>query len=199
MGEFNNFSARPVVGLLLAAGRGQRFGSDKRWHRLEDGVPMVVASARNLRRALGDCVAVVRADDSLLARCLRAEGLAIAVCDDAYAGMGASLARGVRASHDADGWLVALGDMPWIRPATIRAVAAQLARGASAVVPVHAGRRGHPVGFGACHRDALLALDGECGGRAILARHADRVERLAVDDPGVLLDLDRAQAAQAAV
>ena len=47
-------------------------------------------------------------------------------CPRAQEGMGASLACGVMASPDASGWIVALADMPWIRPATIQSVAAAL-------------------------------------------------------------------------
>jgi molybdenum cofactor cytidylyltransferase len=35
--------------------------------------------------------------------------------------MGCTLAAGVAASPDAAGWLVTLGDMPFIQPATLRA------------------------------------------------------------------------------
>jgi len=190
-------TAQPV-GLLLAAGRSTRFGGDKRWYPLAGGVPLVVASARRLRAALPDCVAVVRTDDTDLAARLREEGLAVVACADADTGMGSSLACGVRATPAVPGWIVALGDMPWIDPASTRAVAAALVQGALAAAPVYSGRRGHPVGFSARLRADLMALHGAQGARAILHRYAAQVARVAVDDPGVLLDLDRAAAPQEA-
>jgi molybdenum cofactor cytidylyltransferase len=55
-------------------------------------------------------------------------------------------------------------------------------------VPFYQGQRGHPVGFGAEHGEALRGLDGDTGARALLA--ANRVARLDLDDPGILRDVD---------
>ena len=103
--------------------------------------------------------------------------------------MGASLAAAIEASSARAGWIVALGDMPAIRPATIRSVAEALEGGAAIAAPFdRSGRRGHPVGFSHTLRASLLALDGDTGAREILARHA--VTAVVVDDPGIFIDID---------
>jgi molybdenum cofactor cytidylyltransferase len=68
------------------------------------------------------------------------------------------------------------------------ALRAALEQGAPIVVPVHAGQRGNPVGFSRAHREALLALRGDQGARAILKAHP--VSVVSVDDPGVVSDID---------
>lgn len=88
-------AVRGIAGILLAAGSGSRFGSDKLLHRLADGVPMAVQAARRLQAAVGHCVAVVRPGADELTRLLRAEGLRVVVCADAAQGMGHSLAAAV--------------------------------------------------------------------------------------------------------
>jgi molybdenum cofactor cytidylyltransferase len=180
-----------IVGVLLAAGRGERFGGHKLLAPLPDGTAVAVAAARNLDDALPDCIAVLRPGDEILASLLAAEGLRIVVNPDADHGMGTSLARGI-AAGDADGWVIALADMPAIRPATVAAVAAALAAGAPLAAPVYRGQRGHPIGFARRFRDALTALTGDRGGRDILAQHAQELRLIEVDDPGVLLDIDHA-------
>jgi molybdenum cofactor cytidylyltransferase len=104
--------------------------------------------------------------------------------------MGASLAWGVAQSRDADGWLIALADMAWIRPASIRGVAAAVRSAGDIAAPWHAGRRGHPVAFGRDYGVELAALQGDQGARGLLAIHASRLRLLPVDDAGVLRDLD---------
>lgn len=104
--------------------------------------------------------------------------------------MGYSLAAGVAASRDARGWLVALADMPCIRVATLQAVAELIGGGAALAAPSYAGRRGHPVGFAARWRGALLALEGDEGARAILEQSRFLLHVLETDDPGVLQDVD---------
>jgi len=135
-------------------------------------------------------IAVVRPGDAALAAALGASGATIVRCAKAAEGMGASLACGVAASADAGGWVVALADMPWIAPATIRAIANALADGAAIVAPSYRGQRGHPVGFSREYRDALAELTGDAGARSVLQRNPDRLTWVDVDDPGVLRDVD---------
>jgi molybdenum cofactor cytidylyltransferase len=177
--------------LLLAAGAGRRFGADKLSAALPDGTPVAVAAARNLLSAGCEVHAVVRAAEVGIAPALARLGAVLVPCADARLGMGHSLACGVRASLDADGWLIALADMPFVQPASIAAVADALAAGAGIAEPSVGGRRGHPVGFAAEFRAALLQSCGDRGARGLLRAHEDRIVDIAVSDPGVLRDVDR--------
>jgi len=176
--------------LLLAAGRGARFGGDKLIARLPDGTPVGVAALRNLQQAMGSAIAIVRADDAALAGAFRGEGATIVVAERADEGMGASLAAGIAAIGEHDGVVVALADMPWIAPETITRVAEAVRAGARIAAPYYQGKRGHPVGFPPTLREELLALTGDEGARSVIARHAEKMVRIDVDDAGVLRDVD---------
>ncbi len=180
------------VGILLAAGRGRRFdptgAASKLLQPLPGGELVVAASARVLLSSVDTVIAVVPPDDGGVAECLRALGCMVTVCPDADSGMAASLVHALRQAPDAPSWLIALGDMPYVRTSTMLALRAALEQGAPIVVPLHAGQRGNPVGFGRAHREALLALRGDQGARAILKAHP--VSVVSVDDPGVVLDID---------
>ncbi len=180
-----------VCGILLAAGSGSRFGGGKLMHPLPgSGVPMAIHAWRTVKAALPDSAVVVRPGDNALVAAFRAEGARIVECEDAGDGMGRSLASGVRANAYANGWIIALGDMPSLRAGTIAAVARALELHARIVVPTFAGKRGHPVGFPAGFHDELVALRGDAGARTILNTHADQVIELALDDAGTLADVD---------
>lgn len=191
-------TARGPVGILLAAGRGARFGGAKliaplpaASHGVAAGTSVGAAAALHLMAALGDVLAVVRPGDCLLHDALEATGVRVVVCPTADQGMGASLAWGVAAAPGASGFIVALADMPWIAPATIALVAQALQGGAKIVAPVFDHRRGHPVGFAASYGAALRALSGDEGAREILSDPACEVQAIAVDDAGVVRDVDR--------
>jgi molybdenum cofactor cytidylyltransferase len=62
------------AGILLAAGQGTRFGTNKLLHPLADGTPMAVACARTLRSVLSHCIAVVDDAHSAVAGCLAEAG-----------------------------------------------------------------------------------------------------------------------------
>jgi len=183
-------STGKIVGVLLAAGLGRRFGSDKRLQPLADGTPLALAAARSLRAGCDEVLAVLRPGDAALAALLIAADCRVIYCAEAELGMGHSLAAGVRASPQAAGWLIALADMPAIAPASHAAVAAALRRGASIAVPTFTGRRGHPVGFSERWRDELEALQGDQGARRLLQVAPSEIELVTLDDPGILADID---------
>ena len=179
------------MGLLLCGGAGRRFGGDK---LLAGETPIAVRAARNLRASVDRVLAVIPLERAPLRAALEAAGCEILETDRTARGMGASLAAAVEAAAGCDGWIVALGDMPSIHPDTIAAVRHALESGARIAAPHDAtGRRGHPVGFAADLRAELIALDGDTGARAILERHADLLERVATDDPGIFVDIDTPQ------
>ena len=186
-----------LTGILLAAGRGARFGGAKLLapmpaasHGVGAGTAIGVASCLHLLSALPDVVAVVRPGDSVLATQLRAAGARVVECSRADEGMGASLACGILEARDTDGWVVALADMPWIAPATIALVADALNAGAGIAATSHIGVRGHPVGFAKVHYAALSGLTGDEGAKSVLAAHRESVQLIEVTDGGVLRDVD---------
>jgi len=194
----------PVIGLLLAAGAGRRFDPAGERDKLladADGMAVATRSARSLRKACDQVLAVVRPDSAMLRKALVAGGIDEFVeCADADLGMGHSLARGaiVATGRKPRRLVVALADMPWLDGETIRALvaaadAASARPGASRagliVVPQYRGRRGHPVVFGAAHLAALARCEGDRGAAALLAEYP--VERIEVDDAGVIRDVDK--------
>ncbi len=179
------------VGLLLAAGSASRFGSDKLLHPLLHGVPIAVQAARHLKSEVSEVLAVVRPRSEDLSKLLESEGCKVVICERADEGMGASLACAVRAAGAADGYLVALADMPFVRPTSIAAVRDALATGARIAAPYFRTRRGHPVGISATLRIDLETLAGDEGARGILAAHQSEIVKVPVGDPGVIRDIDR--------
>lgn len=159
----------PPTVVVLASGRGERFiASGGRGSKLQ----ALLAGRPVLQRTL-DAV--------------RASGLAWHLEDAGHAGMGDSIAAGVRATRDAGGWLILPGDLPLVRPDTLLAVAQALGKHA-VVVPVCAGQRGHPVGFAAACGDELVLLQGSEGAARVVRSHG--ATELIVDDVGTVTDID---------
>ncbi|MBA3508432.1 MAG: nucleotidyltransferase family protein [Betaproteobacteria bacterium] len=186
-----------IVGILLAAGQGTRFGGAKLLaplptasHSVAAGTPVGVTACRHLLAAVADVVAVIRPGDSALAQQLRDAGARVVECQRADDGMGASLACGVTASPDADGWIVALADMPWLAPETISSVADALTAGADIAAPIVDGERAHPVGFSHRHLAALIALTGDAGAKSLVAANRESMRLIATDDEGARRDVD---------
>jgi molybdenum cofactor cytidylyltransferase len=178
-----------ITGILLAAGQGTRFGSQKLLARLSDGRYVVEASATNLLAAVGRVIAVTGRDERLM-RVLDDCGCQVVVNERAAEGMGTSIGAGVGASLASDGWIIALGDMPFIQPATIEKIKLALEEGAAIVVPTHEGKRGHPVGFARQYGDALSQFEGDAGAKKIIDANIGLTRMVEVGDAGIFADID---------
>lgn len=184
-----------MVGILLAAGFSRRFGPvDKLLQPLPDGRPIALAAAESLVKALPISIAVLRPENKSLEKLLLNAGLKVVFCSEDKQQMADSLSTAIRFSARVegaeDGFVIALADMPDIKPDTISKVARKLGSGASIVIPTFEGQRGHPVGFSAKFRQALEHLQGDEGARAIIKRCSSEVELIATDDAGILADID---------
>lgn len=186
---------RPVVGVLLAAGTGSRFGDGQKLLADCAGEPLVRHAARTLRDAALDGVVAVLGHERERVAAALPDGVDTVDNPDYADGQATSVARGARAAADrgAAAAVFALGDMPCVDPATVDALVAAYRRldretGADIVVPTVEGRRGNPVLFGAAHFDALQDVAGDRGGRALFDEFP--VERVPVDDPGIHRDVD---------
>lgn len=182
----------PPQGILLAAGLGRRFDPegrrDKLLEPLADGRPVLWHSARHLCEALPGSIAVIRAGQAERRRVLEDAGCSVLIGADAEEGMGKALALAVAATADAAGWLVALGDMPWLTPELIREVARALDRPDAVAAPYFQDRRGHPVAFGAAWGGRLARLEGDSGARTLL-QTAD-IRRVACITADIIRDVD---------
>ncbi|QLH80884.1 nucleotidyltransferase family protein [Halosimplex pelagicum] len=182
-----------VAGVLLAAGDSDRFGERDKLLATLDGGPLVRHAARTLADAeVGPVAAVVDPGSTGVRDALAGLDVAVVGNPDAAAGQAASVRHGVAWARDrADAVVFALGDMPRVDPETVdRLVAAYRDGRGSALAAGYEGERGNPVLFDGRHFDALAAVEGDTGGRAVFER-ADDAAVVETGDPGVRLDVDR--------
>jgi molybdenum cofactor cytidylyltransferase len=181
--------------IVLAAGQGSRFrqvaGEDKdklladcagRDGAVRSVIEQVLV---NLPESLGKRVLVTTEDRPQVKRMAQAYGCEIVLIEST--GMGDSIAAGVAVCPELSGWLIVLGDMPFILPSSIERVVAGIADDCVSV-PVQAGEYGHPVGFGRSFGPGLMGLSGDHGAKPLFAQ--GRVVEVAVEDGGVLWDVD---------
>ncbi len=185
--------------VIPAAGASRRFGvADKLLAPFgEGGAPIVRHTVEAACRSrAGAVVVVVRAGPPGEAVGAALQGLdaRIVVNPDAEAGMGSSVAVGVRSVGAAfPGIMVLPADMPWITAEWLDQLIAvfEAAEGRSIVVPLNAlGEQRNPVIWPAELAVGLAGLTGEMGGKGLLARHADRVARVTAPGEHVLRDVD---------
>jgi molybdenum cofactor cytidylyltransferase len=179
------------VGILLAAGKSRRFGSNKLLQPITDNTPMLLVAAQKLVNVLPESITVINQELMPYTDQLEQLGMRVVVNEQANRGMGSSIACGILASQDATGWLIALADMPYLKIETITLLANKLKNGVDMVAPVIKQQRGHPVGFNQRYKDELIALNDDVGARHIIAHYQNQLELISTNDVGVLMDVDQ--------
>lgn len=158
----------PTV-IVLASGRGERFRAA--------GGPM-----HKLQADLCGKTVLQRTLDAVLA-----SGLRWHLEDQGLPGMGDSIAAAVRATPDANGWLILPADLPLVLPSTLQTLATACPQ-APVLVPTVNGQRGHPVRFARTLGAQLAALSGPKG--AVALTLGPGATELTLEDSGCVLDID---------
>lgn len=191
-----------IAALVLAAGRGRRFGAESKLTVPFRGRPLVRAAVETALASPARPVVVVSGHwrDALEAA-LDELAIRLVANPDPDLGLGSSLRLGLQAlPAGIDGVVVMLGDMPLVTADHIaRLIAAFEAHQRTAIcVPTCEGARGNPVLWPAWSFPRLAAIEGDRGGRVLLGPLAGSVVEVAMADDGVLIDVDDAAALAAA-
>jgi CTP:molybdopterin cytidylyltransferase MocA len=187
-----------TAAIVLAAGHADRMGSNKLVLPLGAGTVI----GRVVLTALAACDRVVvviglhdqetRTAAEQAAHSAGAEQRVKVVEAVTYdPGMFISIQEGLRHTKDADAVLIFPGDIPLVLPDTARAVRdAALRSKVGVAVPACGGRRGHPVAIDARHIAELLSMSEHATLREFMAGLSSPAEVVAVEDTGMLLDMD---------
>jgi molybdenum cofactor cytidylyltransferase len=160
-------SAR-VVGVLLAAGQGTRFGGNK-LEALLDGEMLGLLVAQTLAGlGLERLVAVCNPGCTSLNAALAGLGFEVSLNLQPEAGLSTSLRIAVEQAGGADAMLIALADMPFV-PASHFAALISASDAERSVASSLAGQKMPPALFPRAMFPALLAAEGDVGARGLLA------------------------------
>jgi molybdenum cofactor cytidylyltransferase len=190
-------SEKEICPIILAAGKSQRFGSDKLLHVLPyngNNKPLILHSLMPWLDVFDHINVVVRSDNHALIQMLAdselVSRLTLIKAINPEKGMSASLVSGIEANRTADGWLIGLSDMPFIQSSVIIKSLEALNTGAEITLPTYNGKRGHPVGFSSVFCSQLLALSGDKGAKEIIASSPDNITFIDSPDDGICQDID---------
>ena len=182
-----------IGALILAAGSGRRMGGGNKLLQLVRGVPMVrrVVNAAQASRCTSVVVVTGFAAEDMH-DCLADIDVRFVHNPDHPTGMASSLRCGLAAQEaEVAAVVVLLADMPWIDGSHIdRLIAAFDPLLPRILVPTKDGRRGNPVLWPRAFFAEMSQVEGDVGARALLDRHADRVDFLACDDDAIFSDVD---------
>ncbi len=187
-----------VQPIVLAAGRSSRSGAQNKLLSRMNGHTVVRQTLSAINQAgFSTPILVTGHEGDTVDAAL--SGLAYSrVHNDAFKdGMASSLKLGLESvPAETEFACVCLGDMPFVKPDTLKALAEAANRLSEfkIFIPTFNGKRGNPVMWHRDMVDALMAVEGDKGGRALIHDHEALVCEVPVDDHGILIDLDTPEA-----
>lgn len=183
----------PVAAIVLAAGQGSRMGGGKLLLPIGD-VALIALTVRQLLAVpVADIVVVIGVYGSAVQQSLQELPVRFAVNPDPNSEMVESIRKGLALIDPTNiqAFLILPGDMPLVRPSTVRAVAqALLESDRTVAVPLFGNRKGHPVVFRADLYETVLTFRSLQGIRPLVHGENIRPLQVPVDDEGVVTDVD---------
>lgn len=171
-----------LAAIVLAAGKGERFGGGKLAASLAGRPLLDHAVAIALASPAERVIVVARPEVRPM------EHPSAVKLDLVSAGLADSLRAGTAAAGDVDGVLIFLGDMPLV-PTGMAARLVEAIGDGLAALPTWEGRPGHPVLLSRRAFALVDGLEGDEGLGRVLRGRSD-VVRLPVAEEGVVLDVD---------
>ncbi|MDJ0839173.1 MAG: nucleotidyltransferase family protein [Acidobacteriota bacterium] len=185
--------------VVLAAGASRRMGAENKLLMSWRGRPLIAHMVHTLHVADIGEVIVVLGHQAQAVQAVLPEGARTVFNARWEEGMTTTIAAGVNAASETEGYLICLADQPLLQAGDLQDLADQfrlgLARDRRCIgVPFYRGRRGNPVFFARAWRSALLSQSGQGGCRPLVKANPRHVLPLEAANDHVLLDMDTPQA-----
>lgn len=179
--------------ILLSAGESRRMGSPKALlpHQGQTFIERICTAF--LTAGVDELIVVLGARAEEIARVVPVHSALRCVVNSRYSqGQLSSLMVGIGAlSPESEAAVVNLVDHPLVSSATIKAVIESFRRApVPIVIASYNGQRGHPVLFSSQVYGEILAAPLDQGAKVVVRKDPARVREIALDDPGILADID---------
>ncbi len=192
-----------AVAILLAAGESRRMGQLKALLPWQGDTLLGCQVSSLLQAGISQVVVVLGHKRDRLLPLLEGQDRVFPVFNPDYqAGKTTSIKTGLRARQAADAQTLVLLNVD--QPRTSETISALLSRHQSSdcliTIPVFQGKGGHPIILDCSLLPELLEIaEASQGIRAVVRKHEERMQRVEMDTPEVLWDLNTPEQYQAAV
>jgi len=183
-----------ISALVLAAGESKRMVEHNKLLLPFAGKTIIECAVDAILQAnVAEVIVVLGHEAAAIQNALRERPLRFTFNPDFRRGMASSIHAGLAAlSPAAQAVMITLADQPLLQTEELNFLIAEFSRAAekSIGVPTFNGQRGNPVIFDLRFRGEMLALQGDVGGKSILARHPEAVLEVAMPTASILEDAD---------
>jgi molybdenum cofactor cytidylyltransferase len=185
-------SEKMISGILLAAGESRRMGRPKLLLPWGKATILEKVVDNYLKAKISELIVVVGANQEAIKEMLISRPVVIVENPQYREGMGTSIGKGIHAATgQAEGYLIGLGDQPFITSDMINSLIAVFSEEHPGIaICSYKKETGHPVIFARKFRQALCNLKGDAGGRTIIRQHGEEVKYVDIGSEAIFMDID---------
>jgi molybdenum cofactor cytidylyltransferase len=178
--------------ILLAAGRSERMGRLKQLMPFGESTILEQVLDNLLGAKIDEVIVVVGHQAEEITKAIATKPVKIMFNPNYEEGMSTSIIAGlILVDPNAEAVILALGDQPLVDSQTINRLIDEFQKQDKGIaVPTYKGKRGHPVIFAIKYKAELFELKGDIGAREVIKNHPDDLLEVAVDNEGVIADID---------
>jgi molybdenum cofactor cytidylyltransferase len=185
-------SKKNISVIILAAGESRRMGRPKLLLPIK-GYLIIEHTVNAFSCSIvNEIIVVLGSNHEEIIKATSDKPVKVVVNNDYRNGMSTSIKAGILAAgKEAQGFMIALGDQPFLDCIIINSIINAFISGEKGiVVPYHESRSGHPVIFSSRYREEILSLRGDVGGKEIIDAHLDDVLKFEVASNAINNDID---------
>ena len=177
--------------ILLAAGNSNRFKGNKLLTKVNDK-PMymnVVEKTLKLRFKFNKIILVTQYEEIKAA--LIEEPIQVIMNKNSELGISHSIKLGISDNMEADAYMFMVCDQPFILLESMEKLIDRFMKSNKGMACVqYEGKLGNPTIFSRKYTKELLSLNGDVGGKSIIKKHLDDLEKVEISHKVELMDID---------
>lgn len=179
-----------ITGIIMAAGFSKRMNKDKLMLDF-GGISIIEMVIKAIKESNIDEIILVYREEKIKEIGIKNKVKTV-YNDRAKLGQSESIKLGVNASPiETDAFMFFVGDQPFLDPSIINELIDVFEeQNTDIVAPMYKGKRGNPIIFSSKLKDELLKIEGDDGGKSIVAKIYDEVKFIHFDNDTARLDID---------
>ena len=175
--------------IVLGAGNSKRFNGNKLLTKIKDK-PMYMHIVENiLDLNLNKIIFVTQYEE--IRKELETYNIHVIMNENSELGISHSIKLGIEADDTCEGYLFIVSDQPFIKAETIQTLIDRFKKSDKGMACVeYNSKLKNPTIFSKKYKEELLQLKGDIGGKSVMKKHLDDLERVQIHNELELIDID---------
>lgn len=175
--------------ILLAAGNSNRFKGNKLLTTVNNKPMYMNVVEKVLKVNFNKIILVTQYEEIKVA--LMEQPIQVIINNNSELGISHSVKLGIQEDLEADAYMFMVCDQPFISLESIETLIDRFIKSDKGMVSAeHKGNLGNPTIFSGKYKKELLSLEGDVGGKAVMKKHLDDLERVPIENEVEIMDID---------